>query len=415
MYLYLEAFWGILVEIAPFVLLGMLAAGLVHESLGRFHRLRAFAMERNWLSLSFFNFAGFSLPICSCGVVPLAVGLRRQGVPLGNIFTFVFSGPATSIAAVILSMAVLGLDFTLYYVSGAILCGYLLGVLFFLLERNPTPGLLGENVHLCDSSSHHSDTGGFFLRAIRWGTVTYGSRIAFDLILGLALAALLVSAYPLQTLSGWVGDLPFWQAAMLMLAIAVPLYICSLPGILVGGTLVLGGISPALVWIFLMAGPVTNLGDINVLRRNLGWHSTFLYVGAVVLLTFLWGWVIHINFDWVETWAHVREYYARQVSALDFEGEMVHAITDVRWLGIPREFHYASGLIMVFLTLNGAWLHLKELWRNPCVQCKHFQNDLCLYPAICRRPCWKRRIVRLAKRHKIAMPQTADHRQSSLR
>jgi len=43
---YLISLRGMLVEIAPFVLLGMLAAGLVHEALGRFQRLRSFAMKR---------------------------------------------------------------------------------------------------------------------------------------------------------------------------------------------------------------------------------------------------------------------------------------------------------------------------------------------------------------------------------
>lgn len=407
--MYLEAFWGILVEIAPFVILGMLAAGLVHEALGRFHRLRAFAIKRSVWSLSFFNFAGFTLPICSCGVVPLAVGLRRQGVPLGNIFTFVFSGPATSIAAVILSIAVLGVDFTLYYVTGALICGYLLGMVFYVIERYPATRVLGGDVYLCETPVENEDKEGFFLRALRWGTVTYGSRIAFDLILGLALAALLVSTQSLPAMSGWIQDLPFWQASIFMLLLAIPLYICSLPGVIVAGTLILGGLSPALVWIFLMAGPVTNLGDINVLRRNLGWRSTLVYVSAVVLATFLWGWVIHLNIDWAETWGHVREYHATQAGLLTLEGEVLNAVTQPSRLGIPREIHIASALLMILLTLNGARLLIKDIWANPCRHCMHFQVDMRLTPAICKRPCWKRRLVRFIRAQRKSTPHVNPH------
>lgn len=397
--IYLETFWGILLEISPFVILGMLAAGFVHEALGRFQKLRNFALRRNFWSLSFFNFSGFTLPICSCGVVPLAVGLRKQGVPFGNLFTFIFSAPATSIAAVILSIAVLGPDFTLFYVVGALICGYAVGGVFYFVEGRSLSNSIRESIVLCDSNAGSVSNQGFFLRALRWGTITYGSRIAFDLIIGLALAALLISTYSVQALGNWVGDLPFWQAAILMMVIAIPLYVCSLPGILVGAALVLGGFTPALVWIFLMAGPVTNLGDINVLRRNLGWRNTFLYVGVVVVVTFLWGWVIHANMQWMDLYAHVREYYATQPSLVGFDGELATAVADSNWLGLPREIYIASALVMVFFTLNGAWLALKEFCINPCLHCKHYQKDLRLHPAICRQPCWKSRLLRIVTRN----------------
>lgn len=394
---YLASFWGILVEIAPFVLLGMLAAGLVHEALGRFQRLRAFALKRSAWSLSFFNLAGFTLPICSCGVVPLAVGLHQQGVPFGNLFAFVFSAPATSIAAVILSLAVLGPDFTLYYVIGALICGYVVGGVFYLAERRPIVQLRRNAVYLCEDGEAGGQNQGFLRRAVRWGTVTYGSRIAFDLIVGLSLAALLVSTYPVRTLGAWVADLPFWLSALAMMAIAIPLYVCSLPGIMVAGALVLGGFTPGLVWIFLMAGPVTNLGDINVLRRNLGWRSTLLYVGVVVLVTFLWGWVIHTQVQWEDIWGHVREYYATRSGLGGPEGDLGTVLAGSGWLGLPREVHYAAALLIGFLTLRGAWLSLRQLYVNPCLHCRHFQDDMHLSPAICSRPCWKRRLLSVVK------------------
>jgi uncharacterized membrane protein YraQ (UPF0718 family) len=395
---FLETFWGILLEISPFVILGMLAAGLVHEGLTRYNKLRSFALKRNFWSLSFFNFAGFTLPICSCGVVPLAVALKRQGVPFGNLFSFVYSAPATSIAAVILSIAVLGLDFTLFYVVGALLCGYAVGAAFYLVDRHSVASGAGEVVYLCDTSQGENERRGFFVRAFRWGTVTYGSRIAVDLLVGLSLAALLVSLYPVQSLGDWMGELPFWKAAILMLAIAIPLYVCSLPGIMVGGALVLGGFTPALVWVFLMAGPVTNLGDMNVMRRNLGLRHTLLYVAVVVTVTFLWGWIIYANLEWSDVWSHTREYYATNLSPAGFDGEIAGALANPNGWGMPREVHYAAVFLLLLLTLNGVWLAMKEFWVSPCLHCAHFQQDLRLNPAICRRPCWKSRLIRSIKR-----------------
>jgi hypothetical protein len=268
---------------------------------------------------------------------------------------------------------------------------------FYFIEGRPASNSIREPLYLCDSNEDNPSDHGFFLRAVRWGTITYGSRIAFDLLIGLALAALLVSTYSVQALGNWVGDLPYWQAAALMIVIAIPLYVCSIPGIIVGATLVLGGFTPAMVWIFLMAGPVTNLGDINVLRRNLGWRSTSLYVGVVVVVTFLWGWVVHANLQWTDLYAHVREYYGTQSGLVGFDGDISAAVADSNWLGIPREIYFASALMMVFFTLNGAWLALKQFCVNPCLHCKQFQQDLSLNPAICRQPCWKSWLLRTVR------------------
>jgi uncharacterized protein len=394
---YIESFWGILVEIAPSVLIGMLGAGLVHEALGRFQRLRSFALKRSVWSLSFFNFAGFTLPICSCGVIPLAVGLRNQGVPFGNIFAFVFSAPATSIAAAILCLAVLGPRFALYYVTGAILCGYVIGLAFYAAEHRSRPLPGRKAVSLCADGDAGGSTKGFFLRAMHWGTITYGGRISFDLMVGLALAALLVTTYPPQTLGTWVADQPFWLAALVVMSIAIPMYVCSLPGIMVAGALVLAGFTPGLVWIFLMAGPVTNLGDINVLRRNVGWRSTLLYVTLVVVMTFLWGAVIHHQLQWEDIWVHVREYYATQPGLGGDDAATGAALASSGWLGLPREIHYAAAILLAYLTLHGGWNKARQFWLNPCLDCRHFQDDMHLDPSICVRPCWKRRLLAFLK------------------
>jgi uncharacterized membrane protein YraQ (UPF0718 family) len=152
-----------LYEMAPYTLAGMLAAGVVHELLGKFKQFSSFARKRNIVSLSVFNFAGLTLPVCSCGVVPLAVGMKKQGVPLGNIFCFLFSAPATSVTAIILSLAMLGTTFTLYYVCGALVCGYVIGFLFYNLEKrhrfqNP-PSMTTYDCHESDSQEETAKLG----------------------------------------------------------------------------------------------------------------------------------------------------------------------------------------------------------------------------------------------------------------
>ncbi|MFD2231833.1 permease [Alkalimarinus sediminis] len=389
-----HAFMGMLYEMAPFLVIGVVAAGLVHESLGRFQRLRHFAQKRTILSLSFFNLSGLILPICSCGTVPMAVSMRGQGVPYGNLFSFIFSAPATSIAAIILSIALLGAEFTLYYIIGAIVCSYIIGFTFFALEPKAT---IQDNLYIpttinAASSEGHSD-GSFIVRSIKWATTVYGSRIAFDLILGLLLVALLVSSFSLTNLSGWLDDLPFLVACLIMILLAIPMYICSLPGIMLGSTMILSGVKPELVWVFLMAGPVTNLGDLNVLRKSMGNKPTALYVGLVVTTTIAWAYLIHIQIDWMDVWGHVRQYFAQQPALLVGSEQSDYwsqnsVLPSWPWL------YWGSTILVVMLVLNGAYLTLKEFFTNPCLHCTHFQSDMALNPVVCQHPCWKKNTFR---------------------
>lgn len=389
-----NAFWGMLYEMAPYLVIGIIAAGLVHESLGKFQRLQRFARRKSFLSLSFFNFSGLVLPICSCGTVPIAVGLRSQGVPFGNIFSFIFSSPATSIAAIILALAMLGVDFTIYYVLGAIVCSYIVGLTFFIVEPNATRPECGKISISIDAAEKEPDSQKpFLVRSLEWSTTVYGSRIAFDLILGLILVALMVSSFSLGLLASWLAELPFLVAAIFMIGLSIPLYICSLPGIMMGATMILSGVKPELVWIFLMAGPITNLGDMNVLRRRMGNVTTITYVGIVAVLTIGWGYLMHLQLDWMEVWLHVRQYFGDQavfVSGAEVENVWRESLVIPFWPWV----YWVSTVVVVLLVSFGAYLTVKELLTNPCLHCTHFQADMSLNPVVCEHPCWKKNLFR---------------------
>ncbi|USD67500.1 permease [Vibrio sp. SCSIO 43136] len=389
-----ETFWGMLWEMAPFLVIGVIAAGMVHEGLGRFQRLLYFAQKRSVLSLSFFNFLGLVLPICSCGMVPMAVGMRQKGVPYGNVFTFIFSAPATSITAIILAFALMGSEFTLWYLGGAVVCAYLIGILFYLIEPKNSE-IFRQHIHyknVGDELEVEVGQGNFFVRSFRWATTVYGSRIAFDLIVGLCLVAVVVSSFSLTTLSAWMEDMPFFWGCLLMIVLAIPMYVCSLPGIMLGATMILGGIKPEFVWIFLMAGPVTNLGDLNVLRKTMGSRIMLSYIAMVITLTIGWAYLIHTQVDWVDVWGYVRQAFASQPEA------MVGPGSDSLWQAnsvLPHwpPLYWSSTIAVILLVINGAWQTIKAFTANPCQHCTHYQADMALNPVVCKRPCWKKEVV----------------------
>jgi uncharacterized membrane protein YraQ (UPF0718 family) len=388
---FFHVLWSIILETAPYVLIGMFAAGVLAELIAKYHRLRSFATRKSFVSLSFFNLLGFALPICSCGTVPMAVGFRKQGVPYGSVYAFIFTAPATSIAAVIFAAAMLGQRFTLFYVLGAVLAGYAIGALFYLLERF-SPSSLEDfgSAPMAQPKPVEVERGGFWRRALRRGFLVYGSEIAFDLIVGLTLVALLISTYSIRTMTDWFNGLPYLHGAGLMILLALPLYVCSLPGILMGATMCLSGLTPELVWVFLMSGPITNLGDMNVLRRRVGFRTTAIYMGAVIGVTLIWGLVVRAAVDPAETWTYVRQYFSDYPAVMAGTLKVSETPLPASGTDVWDVVHLMSAAAYVALMVYGAWRELQQFWRNPCLHCKHYQKHMDLSLSLCREPCWKR-------------------------
>lgn len=98
--------WAILVESAPYILFGFFAAGvlkaLIPESLVTRHLGSNSA--RSVLKASLF---GIPLPLCSCGVIPAAVGLRKQGASKGSSAAFLISVPETGVDSIAITYALL--------------------------------------------------------------------------------------------------------------------------------------------------------------------------------------------------------------------------------------------------------------------------------------------------------------------
>src|SRR3954466_13284516 len=104
--------WEILTEASIFLLVGYLIAGALAVLVpkGLFTRLLGTGKVRSvlWASV-----IGIPLPLCSCGVVPTAIGLRRQGATSGATVAFLVATPETGIDSISLTYALLDPRFAL--------------------------------------------------------------------------------------------------------------------------------------------------------------------------------------------------------------------------------------------------------------------------------------------------------------
>ena len=99
-------------EMAPFLLLGFLLAGILHVWVPN-HLYVPKIAKPNFKSVLWAALFGVPLPICSCGVIPTSIALRREGASKGASVSFLISTPATGVDSILATYSLLGGPFAI--------------------------------------------------------------------------------------------------------------------------------------------------------------------------------------------------------------------------------------------------------------------------------------------------------------
>ncbi len=238
---------------------------------------------------------GAPIPLCSCGVLPAAAGLRRAGASRSSLSAFLVSTPETGMDSIALSYALLGPIVAGVRPVVAVVSGIAAGCVGLLFGRS-TPG--GPATHSqADATCAHRDHGqthpkqpaeGQALpvridRALRYGFGTLLDEIAFWLVIGLVTTGVLAALLPdrfFQDALGWEGGL---TPMLAMVVAGVPLYICASASTPVAAALIAKGLSPGAALVFLLVGPATNAATLSVGRQILGMPRALTCLASVVV------------------------------------------------------------------------------------------------------------------------------------
>ncbi len=274
----LEAFRHLFLESAPALLLGFLAAGLVHAMLPEagIAWLRSGGRFRQAMKGMVF---GLPLPICSCGVVPVYQGLVSRGAPMAAAIAFLVATPELGIDALLLSVPLLGTQFTLVRLVAAV--GVALGTGLLVSAWSPeVPDRAAGGVHEGDpiSPSLHPGSGGRLGVAFRYGMVELVDHTGPWILVGLGVAALIQPHLSLESLAG-LGVL---EQILVMTLVGMPVYVCASGATPIAAVLLQKGLAPGAVLAFLLTGPATNLTTFAVLRRMHGFGTAALFVVTVI-------------------------------------------------------------------------------------------------------------------------------------
>ena len=235
----LHSFLHILNEMSPYVLLGFLIAGILHVFVNEALLTRHLS-GNGWKAVVKAAAIGIPLPLCSCGVLPTAVSLRRQGASKAATTSFLIATPQTGVDSIAATYSLLGLPFALIRpiaaFTGALFGGVAVGKL--APDKTMNPNHSGSPIENENRESLFKK----LRNSIRYGFFDMVDTMGKWLVIGLVIATIITIFVPD---SFFVGLRQYPLVAMIaVVLIAVPMYICATGSIPIAMSLMLKGLSP---------------------------------------------------------------------------------------------------------------------------------------------------------------------------
>lgn len=305
-------FMEFLMEAAPFMLLGLFFAGVLKAFLPDDIVKKHIGSNKKGGIFKASAF-GVPIPLCSCGVVPAAAGIRKQGAGKGPVVSFLVSTPETGVDSIAITWAMLGPVMAVIRPVAAFLTALFTGSLVALFDKNNNEADLHKDLdHLesscssgcCGSHSHdhHEHDNLFkmedscgcsapkkqasffekFKRGMNFSFVELIGDISGWFILGVLFAAVIAAFITPETVHAVSSKNPF-LIMLLMLAVSVPLYVCATSSTPIAVAFLLAGVSPGAVLVFLLAGPATNAASFSVISKIIGKKSAFIYLLGIII------------------------------------------------------------------------------------------------------------------------------------
>lgn len=277
----------ILNEMSPYILLGFLIAGFLHVFI-RPEQMTRHLSGKGWRPVVKAALVGIPLPLCSCGVLPTAIALRRQGASNGATTSFLISTPQTGVDSIAATYALLGLPFAIMRPIAALVGSFAGGM---AVDRTDTVQPVAHTISIAHTAPDRSASLiRKIIETVRYGLVDMVASVGKWLVIGLVIAAIITVAVP-DTLFLSLSKYPI-LAMIVMVMIAVPMYICATGSIPIALSLMLKGLTPGVAFVLLMAGPAANFASVILLRKNLGKRATVIYVASVILTAIAFGLII---------------------------------------------------------------------------------------------------------------------------
>jgi len=286
----LETAWEICGELGFWMIVGFLLAGAVGQLLP-FGIIKRHLAREGWGSVFKAVLVGIPLPLCSCGIIPVAASLRKAGASKGAVAAFSIATPQSGIESIAVTYSLMGLPFTIVRVLADLVAGLFAGCLISSCEKRGKHWVHDERLHPCEQcetqelAAPKRSLPQKLKAALREGLIDLPADIGKYVLTGVLIGALLVSLFPDEAMAEYLTN-P-WISYTVVSLLAVMMYVCATGSIPIAYGLVAMGFSPGAAIIFLTLGPATNPSTIAVLWKILGRSASMIYLGVLIVASWL--------------------------------------------------------------------------------------------------------------------------------
>ncbi len=332
-----STFWSSTRETAPFLVFGLVLAGILHVLVSV--KIISWALGgEGFFSALKGAVLGAPLPLCSCSVLPTALTLRKNGASLSATTSFLISTPETSIDAIAITLAMMPLAFFGLRPLSAIVLSIAVGLIVEKVLRKKSDKFSSNIKKLNEKNSKNKNweeicrvCGLATSRKVHQHTIVnkikaifrYAFQESFEdiglwIFFGLILGALLQNSIPTDLLKN-----EFWskhENLQIFLAIlfGIPLYSCATASTPIAAALLMKGLSPGAALVLLLTGPATNIGSLIALRKEFGTKFIFVYLSSMTAVCWMLGYFLNVIYPrlpkhWTtfqsDSNSHLRSYF----------------------------------------------------------------------------------------------------------
>ncbi|MCK5160626.1 MAG: permease [Candidatus Aureabacteria bacterium] len=267
-------------NVAPYLLLGIVIAGILHIFMGKDFITRHLG-KPGFASILKATIFGVPLPVCSCGVIPLASSLKKDGANTSSVLAFLVSTPTSGVDSILATFSLMGLLFAAFRLIGAFVAGLTVGITDYLFgSENKQESYMADH-------SHPEITAGMKIREFFYYTFREIPRdIGKWLLVGTIFGGAIAAFVPADFFSGYLG---FPLDFIVALLVGIPMYVCATGSIPIAASLIMKGFSPGAGLVFLIVGPATNAITLSFVRAKLGKKSFYLYLISIVVTAVVLG------------------------------------------------------------------------------------------------------------------------------
>jgi uncharacterized membrane protein YraQ (UPF0718 family)/copper chaperone CopZ len=330
---YIVRFWeelvGLTVEMAPYLMLGFLFAGILYAWFPA-EKMTKYLGKNN--SASAFNAAllGIPLPLCSCGVIPTGVSFYKNGASKGSAVSFLISTPQTGVDSIMVTWSLLGLPMAIIRPIIALVTGVFGGVMTNRLENRES----GRNIKPpVEYDSTKKKVG--IIGMLRYAFGEFLEDIVKWLVIGLLIAALIAVIIPDDFFLRYLSN--DYLSMLIILVASIPLYVCATGSVPIAAVLMMKGLSPGAAIVFLMAGPATNAATISVIANSMGRKTLIRYLVSIIAGALVFGFIVNEFLP--------REWFTSAIQHLHGDGHG-HEI-------LPYWLQVGSAILLTLAIING--------------------------------------------------------------